>query len=157
MRIRPYEVEDREAVVRFALLAWAPVFASLEQTLSPELYQAWYPDWRVCQRQAVETACAELKAHTWVAEEDGRPVAFVAVKFHPDQMGEIHMVAVDPEYQQRGIGQALTDFALQAMKNAGASIAMVETGGDPGHAPARHTYERSGFQLFPVARYFKKL
>jgi hypothetical protein len=34
---------------------------------------------------------------------------------------------------------------------------MVETGGDPGHAPARHTYEKSGFQLLPVARYFKKL
>ena len=157
MQIRPYGDGDREAVVRVALSAWEPVFASLEKTLSHELYQAWYPDWRVCQQQAVEAACAELKAHTWVAEEDGRPVAFVAVKFHPDQMGEIHMVAVDPEYQRRGIGGALTDFALQAMKDAGASIAMVETGGDPGHAPARQTYERSGFELFPVARYFKKL
>ena len=157
MQIRSYEDTDREAVVRFALSAWAPVFASLEKTLSPALYQAWYPDWRVCQRQAVEAACAEFKAHTWVAEEDGRPVGFVAVKFHPDQMGEIHMVAVDPEYQRRGIGRALTDFALEAMKAEGASIAMVETGGDPGHAPARRTYECSGFELFPVARYFKKL
>lgn len=43
------------------------------------------------------------------------------------------------------------------MKEAGMSIAMVETGGDPGHAPARHTYEKAGFGLFPVARYFKKL
>jgi hypothetical protein len=41
--------------------------------------------------------------------------------------------------------------------DAGMSIAMVETGGDPGHAPARHTYEKVGFELFPVARYFKKL
>jgi len=37
------------------------------------------------------------------------------------------------------------------------SIAMVETGGDPGHERARHTYEKVGFELFPVARYFKKL
>jgi hypothetical protein len=43
------------------------------------------------------------------------------------------------------------------MKEAGMSVAMVETGGDPGHAPARHIYEKAGFGLFPVARYFKKL
>jgi RimJ/RimL family protein N-acetyltransferase len=43
------------------------------------------------------------------------------------------------------------------MKDAGMSIAMVETGVDPGHTPARHTYEKLGFGLFQVARYFKKL
>jgi hypothetical protein len=34
---------------------------------------------------------------------------------------------------------------------------LVETGGDPGHERARQTYEKVGFELFPVARYFKKL
>jgi hypothetical protein len=43
------------------------------------------------------------------------------------------------------------------MKDAGMSIAMVETGGDPGHERARYIYEKVGFELFPVARYFKKL
>jgi len=43
------------------------------------------------------------------------------------------------------------------MKNAGMSSAMVETGGNPGHERVRHTYEKVGFELFPVARYFKKL
>jgi hypothetical protein len=37
------------------------------------------------------------------------------------------------------------------------SIAMVETGGDPGHAPARAAYTATGFRLVPVARYFKDL
>jgi len=37
------------------------------------------------------------------------------------------------------------------------SVAMVEAGGDPGHKRTRHTYEKVGFELFPVARYFKKL
>lgn len=157
MQIRAYEDSDLEAVVRIALEAWAPVFVSIEQALSPSLYQAFYPDWRVCQRQAVEAACTELKSRTWVAEEDGQPVAYVALKFHPDQLGEIHMIAVDPDYQRRGIGRALTDFALEAMKAEGITIAMVETGGDAGHAPARHTYELAGFEIFPVARYFKKL
>jgi hypothetical protein len=37
------------------------------------------------------------------------------------------------------------------------TTAMVETGGDPGHAPARRTYEAAGFHPFPVVKYFKKL
>jgi hypothetical protein len=36
-------------------------------------------------------------------------------------------------------------------------VAMVETGGDPGHAPARRAYEKAGFALLPIARYFKNL
>ena len=43
------------------------------------------------------------------------------------------------------------------MKDAGMAIAMVETGGDRGHAPARQTYEKVGFEVWPVARYFKPL
>lgn len=67
------------------------------------------------------------------------------------------MIAVDPDFQGQGIGSALIEFALDWMKAAGMSVAMVETGGDPGHAPARCTYEKMNFESFPVARYFKKL
>jgi ribosomal protein S18 acetylase RimI-like enzyme len=67
------------------------------------------------------------------------------------------MVAVDPARQGQGIGTALTTFALERMRAAGMAVAMVETGGDPGHAPARSTYEKAGFRLLPIARYFKKL
>ncbi|MDF5710436.1 MAG: GNAT family N-acetyltransferase [Nostoc sp. S4] len=73
-------------------------------------------------------------------------------------LGEIYMIAVDPDYQRRGIGTALVEFALDWMKVAGMSVAMVQTGGDPNHAPARCTYEKLGFGLLPtIARYFKKL
>ena len=34
---------------------------------------------------------------------------------------------------------------------------MVETGGDPGHEPARAVYGACGYQRWPVARYFKDL
>ena len=36
-------------------------------------------------------------------------------------------------------------------------IAVVETGGDPGHAPARAAYESAGFTVLPIARYFRLL
>jgi len=44
-----------------------------------------------------------------------------------------------------------------ASKGAGMSVAMVETGGNPGRVRAGHTYEKAGFELLQVARYFKKL
>jgi hypothetical protein len=36
-------------------------------------------------------------------------------------------------------------------------VAMVETGGDPGHTAARRVYENADYTLLPVARYFKAL
>jgi len=72
-------------------------------------------------------------------------------------MGEISMLAVDPDHQGGGIGTALTEFALDRLKDAGMKVAVVETGGDPGHAAARRTYEKAGHVLLPIARYFKEL
>ena len=62
------------------------------------------------------------------------------------------MLAVDPAAQNRGTGTALTEFATAWLRDAGMRIAMVETGGDDGHAAARRVYERAGYKLLPVAR-----
>ena len=159
MQIEPYNSEHLDAVIGLSLRAWTPVFDSIQKALNPDVYQAFYPNhWSASQQQAVEDVCAAEDTHVWVAIEDLSPVGFVAVKLHTaDSMSEIYMVAVDPDKQGRGIASALIAFALNWMKDAGMAVAMVETGGDPGHAPARHTYEKMGFGLFPVARYFKKL
>jgi GNAT superfamily N-acetyltransferase len=69
----------------------------------------------------------------------------------------LHIEPVDPAFQGRGIGSALLSRALTWMSEAGMAVAMVETGGDPGHAPARRTYEKLGFGVVPVARYYKTL
>ena len=157
--IRPYEDRDAEAVVDFSLRAWAPVFASMEHVLGSEIFGRQHPDWREDQRRAVEDVCAANKGRVWVAEVDGAAVGFVAIEVYDPgrSMGEISMLAVDPEHQGGGIGTALTEFALDRLKDAGMKVAMVETGGDPGHAAARRTYEKAGYVLSPVARYFKNL
>lgn len=159
MQIQLYDPSQREAVVRLSLRAWEPVFDSIQNALDTDVYQAFYPNgWRVSQQKAVEEVCAAEDTNVWIAIDAGAAVGFVAVKLHlEDRMGEVYMVAVDPDFQGRGIGTTLMEFALGWMKDAGMSIAMVETGGDPGHAPARRTYEKLGFGLLPIARYFKKL
>lgn len=158
MHIQPYDDHHIGAVIRLSLRAWAPVFASLQGVMNPAVYAHFYPDWRVSQHKAVEAVCAAQDRHVWVAVEGNAVVGFVAVKLHPaSSMGEIYMLAVDPDFQRRGIGAALTHFALAWMQDAGMSVAMVETGADPGHSPARCTYEKAGFERLPVARYFHKL
>jgi GNAT superfamily N-acetyltransferase len=157
--IRPFEDRDAEAVVDLSLRAWAPVFESLERVLGSEIFGRQHPDGPQEQRRAVEEVCAPGKGRVWVAEVDARAVGFVAVELdHPERsMGEVSMLAVDPDHQGGGIGTALTEFALDRLKDAGMKVAMVETGGDPGHAPARRTYEKAGYVQLPIARYFKNL
>ncbi|MDP9480090.1 MAG: GNAT family N-acetyltransferase [Actinomycetota bacterium] len=154
-RIRPFEDRDAEAVVDLSLRAWAPVFASLERVLGPEIFGRLHPDWREEQRRAVENVLVGKVGRVWVAELDGSAVGFVSVDVFDSErsMGEISMLAVDPDRQSGGIGTALTQFALDRLKDAGMKVAMVETGGDPGHAAARRTYEKAGYVQLPIARY----
>jgi ribosomal protein S18 acetylase RimI-like enzyme len=158
MKIHPFTPRHLDAIVALSLRTWAPVFESIKETLPPDLYAFFYPDWRVEQKKAVEDACTGGKLHVWVAVENDAVAGFVAVKFdNESRMGEIHMIAVDPDFQRRGIAASLTDHALAEMKKAGMAVATVETGLDPGHAPARATYEKKGFGLWPTARYFRRL
>jgi hypothetical protein len=80
----------------------------------------------------------------------------VAVEIYDPErsMGEISLLAVD---YQGGIGIALSEFALEGPKDAGVTVTMVETGGEPGHAAARRTYEKAGYVILPIARYVKNL
>lgn len=158
MNIEPYDDSRLDAVVRLSLRAWEPVFESIEKAMGSDIFREQHPDWRVTQRSAVESVCAQEDCRVWVAAEGLRTVGFVALKLHSEErLGEIYMIAVDPDYQRRGIATDLTRHSLAWLKEAGMTTAMVDTGGDPGHAPARRTYESAGFRLFPIARYFKRL
>jgi ribosomal protein S18 acetylase RimI-like enzyme len=156
--IRPLTPDDVATVVEFSLRSWAPVFASFERVLGSTVYQRLYPDWLTSQAEGVESVCRDEKATVWVADTDGRPVGFAAVYVDSDaRSGEIEMLAVDPDSQRAGIGTALTDVAVEHLRAAGVTLAVVGTGGDPGHAPARRTYEKAGFVGLPLVRYYKKL
>lgn len=106
----------------------------------------------------METALSSETVDVWVAEAGDAVAGFGAVQLdHDESIGEIYLLAVDPVYQRNGVGATLTSFAMRLIKNHGMALAMVETGSDAGHAPARRTYEQAGFTELPVSRYFKQL
>ncbi len=157
--IRPVCENDVEALVKLSLLAWIPVFSSFEQILGPEIYAIIYPDWKKSQREAVETVCRDgEKTVVYVAELEGTVVGFVAYELHrKDKSGEVQLLAVQPEYQNLGIGTELNNLALKKMKESGMKLAVVGTGGEPSHAPARRSYEKAGYTALPLVRYYKDL
>jgi GNAT superfamily N-acetyltransferase len=156
--IRPFDSADADALIDLSLRAWAPVFESMERAMGAEIFRRVHPDWRVSQRKTVADALGADRIRVWVAEAASAVAGFVAVELHRDtRIGEVYLLAVDPDHQHRGIGTVLTEFALGWIKDAGMAVAMVGTGGDPGHAPARRTYEKVGFSGVPVVKYFKNL
>jgi GNAT superfamily N-acetyltransferase len=157
-RIRDYGPLDEEPVVALWLRAWAPVFSSMEQVLGREIFVRLYGDWRQYQEKDVRDTLADGAARVWVAEATREVVGFVAARLDPERhIGEVWMLAVDPDAQGRGVGTALTEVATGWLREAGMTVAMVGTGGDPGHAPARRVYEKADYTLLPLARYFKAL
>jgi GNAT superfamily N-acetyltransferase len=159
IEIREFEDRDLDAVVEFALRAWEPVFTSVREVLGDDLFLRLHPDWRENQAEAVRSSCTNDERDVFVAVADNRPVGFVAVAlnaFH-ERMGWIEIIGVDPAYQRRGISSRLTEFAIDHMRSGGMDVVVVETGGDPGHRPARAAYEAAGFSLLPIARYFRLL
>lgn len=65
------------------------------------------------------------------------------------------MLAVDPDQQGSGIGTTLTEFALDRLKDDGVTVRWSKREETPD--TPRHAYEKVGYVLSPVARYFKNL
>jgi GNAT superfamily N-acetyltransferase len=132
--IRDYEPSDEERVVGLSLRAWAPVFGAVEEMLGRELFVRLRGDWLASQARAVRDVLADPAYRVWVADVEDQPVGFAAARVHGDSgVGEIYMIAVDPRAQGQGVGSALTEVATDWLRQAGMQVAMIETGGDPGH------------------------
>ena len=154
-----YDPRHRAALLDLALRAWEPVFPALKSEVPAFVYTAFYPNgWRTRQLGDLGEVLDSESEGIDVAVDDGRPAGWVCTRFHPeDRMSEIYVLVVDPDCHRRGIGTALMERSLARAREAGMTMVMVETGDDSGHAAARSAYESTGFERWPVARYFKDL
>lgn len=154
--IRLAQASDSESIVALALRAWEPVFESFRVVWGHDLYDRFFPEWETQQAETVRDALSSNS--TWVSESDSTLSGFVNISFDDaEKAAEIYMIAVEPRFQRRGIATKLTDYALSVMRGRGMTLATVATGADPGHGPARRTYEKAGFTPIPQVLYAKVL
>jgi mycothiol synthase len=107
---------------------------------------AWTPD-----------ALARRQAEPWfdpdgfrLHERDGRLAAFCWTKLHPatgddPPMGEIYVVAVDPDFQGLGLGRQLTLAGLESIAERGVGVGMLYV--DESNTGAVALYDALGFTV----------
>ncbi|MCV2869004.1 GNAT family N-acetyltransferase [Defluviimonas sp. WL0002] len=78
-------------------------------------------------------------------ESDGRAVGMGALKRISDDHAEIKSMHILAEERGRGLAQAMLDHLRTEARAAGYGRLSLETGSQPGFAPARSLYARAGF------------
>ncbi|MET0326333.1 MAG: mycothiol synthase [Ilumatobacteraceae bacterium] len=86
-------------------------------------------------------------------ERDGRLAAFCWTKLHHDEhpvLGEIYVIAVDPDFQGLGLGRQLTLAGLASIADRDVRIGILYVDGDNTGAVAM--YEKLGFAIYRTDR-----
>ena len=158
--IRAYAPADLPTLHVIRAAAFAPVFASFRAIVGPEIAALGLTTAEQEQADLLDAIARPDSGHAIaVVEIEGALAGFVS--WRPNiapGIGEITLNAVHPDHGGNGIGTALYDHALAALKAAGMQLATVGTGGDPSHAPARRAYEKAGFNVhLPSIYMYRKL
>ena len=86
-----------------------------------------------------------------IHERDGRMAAFCWTKVHPpptpggQELGEIYVIAVDPDFHGSGLGTQLTLAGLEHLAQRGISTGLLYV--DASNTTAVAMYERLGFEI----------
>jgi GNAT superfamily N-acetyltransferase len=157
--IRDYAPEDLPRLHEIRTAAFAPVYASFRAIVGERIAPHAFAGEEEAQGRHLEELCTGDASRVYVAVKGDQTVGFVAISLdHARGMGELGLNAVDPRLAGQGIGAALYRFALERMGDAGMKAAMVGTGGDPSHAPARRAYAKAGFdRTLPTQWLYREL
>jgi ribosomal protein S18 acetylase RimI-like enzyme len=161
MRIRPFQPSDLPELVDLTIEVFGPFYEqSFRSMVPPDVYEHQHGSWADDYRASVpELHDPSAHKHVVVAGSDaGEVVGYVAWAVDPDRRhGEIDTLAVRETARRDGVGRALCEHAMSAMREQGVEVVELGTGGDDFHAPARAFYESLGFHLVPVAAYLRSL
>lgn len=144
LEVRPFEIgRDEEAWLEVNNRAFAA-----------------HPEQGAWDRGALE----EVLAEPWfdpsgflLHEDGGRLAGFCWTKVHPDErppLGEIFVIAVDPDFAGRGLGRELTLAGLDHLCRQGLTVGMLYV--DSTNGPALRMYEALGFVVDHIHRGYSR-
>ncbi|MBT3288623.1 MAG: GNAT family N-acetyltransferase [Victivallales bacterium] len=157
--LRPFETEDTDVVVEIANLAWQGIYASQREILGDELYAILCPEDLHRKGNEMRGRCMRTPDHIWICGVNGRVAGFIMWSMNEEKkIGTLGNNGLHPEFAGRGLGTFMYRGVLAHFRANGMSHAMVHTGLDEGHAPARRAYERVGFDIRQESvNYYMKL
>lgn len=157
--IRPAKDNDLEKIMKIAVAAWEPIYASFRKLAGDEIFEGIHSQWRKEKADQVSNHYKHYPETTLVTEYHDEVIGFITYNlFLPKKLGVIGNNAIKPEFQSRGFGTKQYEKVLEIFKENGMIFAEVTTGLDEAHAPARTAYEKVGFkQGIPSVRYYRKL
>ncbi len=154
--INPSE-EFIEAAAEIAAQAWVGIRKVNREILGEDIYKLLHNDWQEAKKNTVRNALKEGKG--FIALCDNKVLGFTTYQIKEDlKIGEILNNAVSPDARGLGIAGLLNSALIKLFKEKGCIAAMVSTGLDEGHAPARKAYEKLGFKKnLPQVEYYISL
>ena len=113
---------------------------------------AWHPDQSGWTSQHLQERMQQAwfdPAGFLLHERDGRLAGFCWTKIHPasdaePELGEIFVIAVDPDFHGLGLGRALTIAGLRSLAARSVAVGMLHVEHD--NLAARNLYEDLGFR-----------
>lgn len=120
---------------------------------------SWHPEQA---GQAIEDVRSEMQESWFDADGfrlhhiDGRLAGFCWTKVHtdPERLGEIYVIALDPDFHGRGLGKPMTLAGLEHLSAEGLETAMLYVESDNTSAVA--TYESLGFTVHRSDRLWRQ-
>ncbi len=145
--IRPFERRDLSRLHEIREAAYMPVFESFRSIVGEKIAAVALANAEREQGEFLNEICMVDSAHeVFVIERDAEIVAFCSITCDQEtKVGVIDLNAVHPDYQGKGVGTWMYDYAVEQLRLVGMRVAEVGTGGDPSHAPARKAYAKAGF------------
>jgi len=131
--IRPATPADAEAIAAVQAHAWRHAYADIVEPDAMLVPEETTPRW-------ADAIAARDGVFVW--DQDGRIAGFAATEGN-----ELRAIYVDPPAQGAGVGSALLDAAVAALRAVGHAEAFLWT--FEANGLARAFYERHGWELVP--------
>jgi len=157
LTIRMYETGDDKRIEEIVKRAW--VKATMWKTIEKQYGQrGGKPWWRHKLDPVLATGKSDPRK-LLVAECGGVVVGYAVYSTNDEtKIGQVLDNAVDPDFAGKGIGSAMHEQVLSALKDAGMEVARVGTGVGENYAAARRMYEKNGFkEVFVQKIYLRSL
>jgi ribosomal protein S18 acetylase RimI-like enzyme len=160
MRIRSFLQQDLTRLTELTIETFGPFYEDSFRPLVGEVvftnqHGQWRDDYV---KQVAELHDPAQHRYVAVAEIDSVIAGYVAWAGDPERRNaSVTILAVSAKHRRLGAGTVLCEHAFAAMRELGAEVVTIGTGGDGFHAPARALYEALGCTPLPVTVYYREL